>query len=123
MNPYSLFYVPAVYATAGTNEFYHVSGAVLRAEDWLEAYPQVEIAAPEIRHCNGVLRTPQELHSETFAPDDDDIDIEERVKAALAVVPNDLSRDDWLRMAAAIKQPVQAARHNFGRRNRHRAIS
>jgi hypothetical protein len=48
LSPVVLFYVPGKYAGA-TNEFCHVAGDVLAADQWIEVFPQPEPKKPEPR--------------------------------------------------------------------------
>lgn len=102
LNPYSLFYLPARYESAGENEFHHISGDILSADGWLEAYPQEERSNAERSNAEPLAYERDERQ------DREDRDLTwQRAEAALEVIDPAISYNGWLDIGMALKSEFE----------------
>lgn len=97
LSPESMFYVPGLYKTAGTNEFHYIDGAILAAKDWVTAFPQPE---PRPAPIPGAAPRP------IIYPAADDDERHAKCLAAVAVISPDIERDRWLNVGKVLKDEL-----------------
>lgn len=91
LNPYSLFYLPAIYKSAGMNLFHYNPGDVVSADAWIDLYPQQPVIDPP---------EPRTYFSRHHDKDEDDTHA--KAIAALAVIDPSMGYDDWLAVGMAL---------------------